>query len=319
MMLEVNKLTRLYGDLKAVDDVSFKIAKGEIVGLLGHNGAGKTTIMKMLSGFIESNHGTIKINNINLKDNPKKAQKGIGYLSENLPIYPEMIVADYLDYVSEIKGIDENQKISEIKRVIQATDIESKILSPISTLSRGYKQRVGIAQAILGKPKLLILDEPTNGLDPKQTNLVRTLIRDLSKDATVILSTHIMQEVDALCSRALIIRNGKVAVDAELKELRKSNHLLLSSSLTKDEIITALLSIDNISSVDELLTEDNSVFSYRIELKNIIEDDAIIGQIARLIVSSGASLYSINKEVKDLEALFREANDLSSSTNRMDT
>jgi|TARA_B110000977_G_scaffold79629_1_gene106911 ABC-2 type transport system ATP-binding protein len=319
MMLEVNKLTRLYGDLKAVDDVSFKIAKGEIVGLLGHNGAGKTTIMKMLSGFIESNHGTIKINNINLKDNPKKAQKDIGYLSENLPIYPEMIVADYLDYVSEIKGIDENQKISEIKRVIQATDIESKILSPISTLSRGYKQRVGIAQAILGKPKLLILDEPTNGLDPKQTNLVRTLIRDLSKDATVILSTHIMQEVDALCSRALIIRNGKVAVDAELKELRKSNHLLLSSSLTKDEIITALLSIDNISSVDELLTEDNSVFSYRIELKDIIEDDAIIGQIARLIVSSGANLYSINKEVKDLEALFREANDLSSSTNRMDT
>ena len=319
MMLEVNKLTRLYGDLKAVDDVSFKIAKGEIVGLLGHNGAGKTTIMKMLSGFIESNHGTIKINNINLKDNPKKAQKDIGYLSENLPIYPEMIVADYLDYVSEIKGIDENQKISEIKRVIQATNIESKILSPISTLSRGYKQRVGIAQAILGKPKLLILDEPTNGLDPKQTNLVRTLIRDLSKDATVILSTHIMQEVDALCSRALIIRNGKVAVDAELKELRKSNHLLLSSSLTKDEIITALLSIDNISSVDELLTEDNSVFSYRIELKDIIEDDAIIGQIARLIVSSGANLYSINKEVKDLEALFREANDLSSSTNRMDT
>jgi ABC-2 type transport system ATP-binding protein len=319
MMLEVNKLTRLYGDLKAVDDVSFKIAKGEIVGLLGHNGAGKTTIMKMLSGFIESNHGTIKINNINLKDNPKKAQKDIGYLSENLPIYPEMIVADYLDYVSEIKGIDGNQKISEIKRVIQATDIESKILSPISTLSRGYKQRVGIAQAILGKPKLLILDEPTNGLDPKQTNLVRTLIRDLSKDATVILSTHIMQEVDALCSRALIIRNGKVAVDAELKELRKSNHLLLSSSLTKDEIITALLSIDNISSVDELLTEDNSVFSYRIELKDIIEDDAIIGQIARLIVSSGANLYSINKEVKDLEALFREANDLSSSTNRMDT
>ena len=317
MMLEVNKLTRLYGDFKAVDDVSFKIAKGEIVGLLGHNGAGKTTIMKMLSGFIESNHGTIEINNINLKDNLKKAQKDIGYLSENLPIYPEMIVADYLDYVSEIKEITGNQKISEIRRVIQATDIESKILSPISTLSRGYKQRVGIAQAILGKPKLLILDEPTNGLDPKQTSLVRTLIRDLSKDATVILSTHIMQEVDALCSRALIIRDGKVAVDAELSKLRKSNHLLISSSLTKDEMTTVLLPINNISAVDELL-EDSSIFSYRIELKNIIENDAIIGQIARLIVSSGANLYSISKEVKDLETLFREANDLPSSTDRME-
>ena len=221
-MLIVKQLTRLYEDITAVNNVSFKINKGEIVGLLGHNGAGKTTIMKMLSGFIESNHGSIEINGVNIKDNPKKAQKDIGYLSENLPVYPEMFVADYLDYVCEIKGIKKNDKAAEIRRVTMATDIESKILSSISTLSRGYKQRVGIAQAILGKPKLLILDEPTNGLDPKQTSLVRELIRNLSLDATVILSTHIMQEVDALCSRALIVRDGQLVVDAELDELKNT-------------------------------------------------------------------------------------------------
>jgi ABC-2 type transport system ATP-binding protein len=239
-MLTVEKLTRLYGNISAVNNVSFKINKGEIVGLLGHNGAGKTTIMKMLSGFIESNHGSIEINGVDIKDDPKKAQKDIGYLSENLPIYPEMFVADYLDYVCKIKGIEVNKVASEIKRVIRATDIESKILSPISTLSRGYKQRVGIAQAILGKPKLLILDEPTNGLDPKQTNLVRELIRDLSKNATVILSTHIMQEVDALCSRALIVRDGELVVDAELDELKKSNILSLSTSLNEESLSSVL-------------------------------------------------------------------------------
>jgi len=311
-MLEVEKLTRLYGDLKAVDSVSFKINKGEIVGLLGHNGAGKTTIMKMLSGFIESNHGNIVINGVDLKENPKQAQKDIGYLSENLPVYPEMFVADYLDYVAEIKGINGNNKISEIRRVIQATNIESKILEPISTLSRGYKQRVGIAQAILGKPKLLILDEPTNGLDPKQTSLVRALILDLSKEATVILSTHIMQEVDALCSRALIIRDGKLAVDAELNELRKSNILELSTTLDTKTLSNILRSICDPASIKQTLAEKN-IFSYQIELEGVIESDVIISQIAKLIISSEGSLYSIYKKVIDLETLFREASEFSSN------
>ena len=315
VMLKVEKLTRLYGDLKAVDSVSFKIDKGEIVGLLGHNGAGKTTIMKMLSGFIESNDGSIVINGVNLKENPKQAQKDIGYLSENLPIYPEMFVADYLDYVAEIKGIERNNKVSEIRRVIQATNIESKILEPISTLSRGYKQRVGIAQAILGKPKLLILDEPTNGLDPKQTSLVRALILDLSMDATVILSTHIMQEVDALCSRALIIRDGKLAVDAELNELRKSKTLELSTSLDKKALSSILTSICDPVSIKQTSAEKDT-FSYQIELESIIESDVIIGKIAKLVISAGGNLYSIYKKVIDLETLFREASEFSSNTTK---
>jgi ABC-2 type transport system ATP-binding protein len=316
-MLIVKQLTRLYEDITAVNNVSFKINKGEIVGLLGHNGAGKTTIMKMLSGFIESNHGSIEINGVDIKDNPKKAQKDIGYLSENLPVYPEMFVADYLDYVCEIKGIKENDKASEIRRVIMATDIESKILSPISTLSRGYKQRVGIAQAILGKPKLLILDEPTNGLDPKQTSLVRELIHDLSKDATVILSTHIMQEVDALCSRALIVRDGQLVVDAELDELKKSNTLILSTSLNEDSLSSSLKQLNSISLISKISSAENNI-SYHIELKDDVQVDNTIGEISRLIITSGGALYSIYKKIIDLETLFKKASEIPQKTNKME-
>tara|TARA_R110001592_G_scaffold171117_3_gene409226 strand:- start:74520 stop:75500 length:981 start_codon:yes stop_codon:yes gene_type:complete len=312
-MLEVRQLTRLYGDFKAVDNVSFKIKKGEIVGLLGHNGAGKTTIMKMLSGFIEANHGSIFIDDINLQQDPKKAQRYLGYLPENLPIYPEMIVADYLDYISEMKGIRGDEKISEIRRVIQATDIVPKLLSPISTLSRGYKQRVGVAQAILGRPKLLILDEPTNGLDPTQTQLIRALIRNLANDATVILSTHIMQEVDALCDRALIIRNGKLAVDAQLEKLRESNHLLLSTSLPTDKLTALLQPLSAVVKVEEISADQSdakpSVYRYRLSVKEMSDHFALCGEIANFIVASGATLYAISQEHRDLETLFREVNE----------
>lgn len=307
-MLEVEQLTRLYGNFKAVDNVSFKINKGEIVGLLGHNGAGKTTIMKMLSGFIEANQGRIEIDGADIQKDLKRAQQSLGYLPENLPIYPEMIVADYLDYASEMKGLTGDAKIAEIKRVIQATDIVPKLLMPISTLSRGYKQRVGVAQAILGKPRLLILDEPTNGLDPTQTQLIRALIRNLAKDATVILSTHIMQEVDALCSRALIIRNGQLAVDAQLEDLRESNHLQLATSFTKDQLTMLLQPLSAITDIEEVPNEDAS-HHYRLGVKEMSDHRAICGEIANLIITGGGTLYSINQENRDLETLFREVNE----------
>ncbi len=308
-MLEVRQLTRLYGDFKAVDNVSFKIKKGEIVGLLGHNGAGKTTIMKMLSGFIESNQGSIEIDDIDLQQDPKQAQQSLGYLPENLPIYPEMTVADYLDYASDMKGLKGDEKIAEIKRVIQATDIVPKLLMPIATLSRGYKQRVGVAQAILGNPKLLILDEPTNGLDPTQTQLIRQLIRDLAKEATVILSTHIMQEVDALCDRVLIIRNGEMAVDAKLEELRESNNLLLTTSFTKDKLTMLLQPLNAITNIDEIPDEGGNPH-YRLSVEEMSDHPALCGEIANLVVTAGGTLYSISQESRDLETLFREVNEI---------
>ncbi|HEB27037.1 MAG TPA: ABC transporter ATP-binding protein [Porticoccus sp.] len=312
-MLEVEQLTRLYGDFKAVDNVSFKIKKGEIVGLLGHNGAGKTTIMKMLSGYIEANQGRIEIDGADIQKDLKQAQQNLGYLPENLPIYPEMTVADYLDYASEMKGLTGEAKISEIKRVIRATDIVPKLLSPISTLSRGYKQRVGVAQAILGNPKLLILDEPTNGLDPIQTQLIRALIRDLAKDATVILSTHIMQEVDALCSRALIIRNGQLAMDAQLDDLHESNHLLLTTSLDKGMLDTLLQPLSTVTGVEEVSVE-GTVYHYRLEIHENGNPLERCGEVANLVVNSGATLYAIDQEHRDLEALFREVNEIPTET-----
>lgn len=306
-MLEIKALSRSYGQFKAVDDVSFTIGQGEIVGLLGHNGAGKTTIMKMLSGTLEPDAGTILFNGIDPTVDPKTVQQALGYLPESLPVYPEMMVADYLDYAAALKGIDTAQRPAEITRVVHETDIKAKLLEPISTLSRGYKQRVGVAQAILGKPRLLILDEPTNGLDPSQTEQMRHLIQGLARSATVILSTHIMQEVDAVCDRVLILRNGKLVVDAKLEELRDSKELLLMTSLDQK---AAQESLAKVEGVRELLTSvsEGPVLSYRLKLTDAADAHQVSAQVARLIHKADADLYRLQPEQRDLETLFREVN-----------
>lgn len=301
-MLEVNQLSRQYGNFKAVDAVSFTIGKGEIVGLLGHNGAGKTTIMKMISGFLEPNQGSIVIDDVPLADDPKRVQVDIGYLPENLPIYPEMIVADYLDYCADLKHIKKSDKIAEIRRVVAATDIASKLLAPISTLSRGFKQRLGVAQAILGAPKLLILDEPTNGLDPEQTQHMRDLIRAIAQQATVILSTHIMQEVDALCSRVLILRAGTLAVDAELEALRRTNHLLIETSMPANEV-ASLQSIAGVTAIEPVGEQ------YRVTLEKNTDARQVRATLARTVVDKGFELYQLQSEHRDLETLFTEVNE----------
>lgn len=305
-MLEVSQLTRCYGDFVAVDKVGFSIGQGEIVGLLGHNGAGKTTIMKMLSGYLEPNAGEIRIDGIDLPLNTKLVQQDIGYLPENLPVYQEMIVADYLDYAAELKGLQGDLKYSEMKRAVRATEIGPKLLSPIATLSRGYKQRVGIAQAILGNPKLLILDEPTNGLDPTQTEHMRQLIRELAKTATVILSTHIMQEVAALCDRVLIVRGGRLVVDARLDELRHSNFVLLSTSLEPDELAETIKTLDGVSDSREIDPNGQKPRHYRLQINENADRNAVLSNLAKAIVSKGAELFRLQSEQRDLETLFRE-------------
>ncbi|WP_438951374.1 ABC transporter ATP-binding protein [Porticoccus sp.] len=322
-MLEVTRLTRFYGDFKAVDEVNFKIDHGEIVGLLGHNGAGKTTIMKMLSGYLEPNDGRITIDDIDLQIDPKKAQREIGYLPENLPIYPEMTVADYLDYVGDIKGLAAEDKVREIRRVIRETSLVDKLLSPIATLSRGYKQRVGVAQAILGQPKILILDEPTNGLDPSQTEQMRRLIKALANKATVILSTHIMQEVDAICDRALIVRHGRLAVDAGLEELRRGNTLLLTASADKTAVGAALSSLKNIVIADYLPSQDTpgeqQTHNYRLRIENSANPEKLVAETTRLLVQAGIDIYGISQEKRDLETLFREVNTAPAQTSAEET
>jgi ABC-2 type transport system ATP-binding protein len=306
-MLDVKSLRRTYGDFVAVDGVTFSIGKGEIVGLLGHNGAGKTTIMKMLSGYLEPSGGQITMDGTDLGQQLKKVQQKIGYLPESLPVYPEMTVADYLDYAASLKGLTGVEKQAEIKRALTATAISDKLLAPIATLSRGYKQRVGVAQAILGKPSLLILDEPTNGLDPTQTLQMRELIRELAKEATVILSTHIMQEVDALCDRVLMVRGGKLVIDARLDNLRQSRYLKLITSPLDDSATGALAQIAGVE-VFEQQTAGDSRAHVRVTLAESADMDSVSAALAKAVLGAGADLYQLHAEVRDLESLFREVN-----------
>lgn len=303
-MIKIDKLKRAYGDYVAVEDISFSIEKSEIVGLLGHNGAGKTTIMKMISGYLEPSAGRIVIDDIDIATDRTAVQQRLGYLPESLPIYPEMNVADYLDYAAKLKGLTAETARDEIRRVVKATDITAKLLAPIATLSRGYKQRLSVAQALLGKPRLLILDEPTNGLDPTQTQHMRDLIRELAQDATVILSTHIMQEVDALCDRVLILRAGELALDARLEDLRNSNRLIVSSDIDAASASQLLQSIEGVNSIDT-----HSEHSYLITINREASFNSIASEIARLLLANNNALYELRREQRDLESVFRDVNE----------
>lgn len=308
-MLTVSNLSRSYGSFLAVDAVSFTIRPGEIVGLLGHNGAGKTTIMKMLSGYLEPDDGSISVDGVDVGLDAKQMQRQLGYLPENLPVYPEMTVADYLDYAADLKGLQGDLKLAEIRRAVQATDIGSKILAPIATLSRGYRQRVGVAQAILGKPRFLILDEPTNGLDPTQTEHMRKLIRELAQHATVILSTHIMQEVEALCDRVLIVKGGRLVVDAALAELRQARELELVTNLDTNAVRAALASTPP-ATLRPLGNDGGGAWrSYRIEIDgNKDLHDAAAGIAAAIIAASG-HVAALQPVVRNLETLFRDVSE----------
>jgi ABC-2 type transport system ATP-binding protein len=300
-MIEVTDLTRRYGDLVAVDGVSFKIEAGEIVGLLGHNGAGKTTIMKMLTGFLEPSGGSACIDGIEVEVDRQAAQSRLGYLPESLPLYPEMTVADYLCYVASLRGVRPQQAVAA---AIRRTELAEKAHAPIATLSRGFKQRVGVAQAILHEPAVLILDEPTNGLDPAQTAQMRALIQRLAEQATVILSTHIMQEVDAVCDRALILRGGALVLDERLSELRSSGGLLLRTG--QDAALPpALEALPGVTRV-----ESGADGEHRLQFAaNAGSFDDQAAAVAALCAERGVALYELAPVRRDLERVFREANE----------
>ena len=300
-MLSVKNISRSYGEFVAVDDVSFSIGSGEIVGLLGHNGAGKTTIMKMISGYLEPDSGEITVNERLLSSDLKLVQADIGYLPENLPVYAEMTVVDYLDYAADLKRLPRRDKTSEIQRVVRETDLTEKLLQPIATLSRGYKQRTGVAQAILGRPRLLILDEPTNGLDPSQTDQMRQLLRSIAESATVILSTHIMQEVEALCNRVLIMSGGKMVVDENLQALRSSNRIRVQAIHASGGIEKLIQPVDGVQEVKAL--PENTCL---ITLEDSADQQQVSATIAHRLVSEGAQLFSLVQQQRDIESLFRE-------------
>lgn len=305
-MIKVKNLSRYYEDFEAVSDVSFEIGNGEIVGLLGHNGAGKTTIMKMITGVIEPSGGSIEVGGLDVVQNRLDVQKLIGYLPEDAALYDELTVLQYLDFIADLKGMSGTKKIKAISRVIKQTMLTEKAESLISTLSKGYKQRVGVAQALLEEPKVLILDEPTNGLDPKQIDEMRKLIIELSKTTTVILSTHILQEVQAICSRVIILSRGKLAVDSSLSDLQSEKCLKLSISKVDSDRVSninyILGAIDGVSKID-LESETDKTINFLLNLSQDVSE--IAPTIAKNVISEGFDLQTLIPLKEDLEQIFK--------------
>ena len=297
-MLQAKNLSRNYGVVKAVEEVSFSVEPGEVVGLLGHNGAGKSTIMKMLTGFIEPSEGEVLVDGMSILEEPELVRESIGYLPESPPIYPELSVLDSLFFAARMRG---RQSEDEVYNALCATNLESKALEPIATLSRGFKQRVGVAQAILHRPRLLILDEPSNGLDPNQNQEMRDLILTLAKEATVILSTHVMQEVNAICDRVLIMSAGKLTVDENLRDLREGSSIALST--TSEAPIERLLANEAIVSNLKELDQGR----WEIDVNEDISP--AIDHIARACVESGVPIYGIAPKKLNLETLFRDVSE----------
>ena len=305
-MIVVEELTRSYGDFRAVDGVSFSIGQGEIVGLLGHNGAGKTTIMKMLTGYLEPSAGSIHIDGLDIASHRREVQQKIGYLPENCPLYLEMTVIDFLEYQAGLHGVPEGERLDAVREAIQRTELGAKAIQTMAVLSRGYRQRVGVAQALLHRPQILILDEPTNGLDPSQIQHMRGLIRDLSRQATVILSTHILQEVQAVCDRVLILRNGALAMDARMEELSSSRRLLVALDAGPDQARSPLAALPGVQAVEHLGLSAGR-HHYALSLAAGRGDPAELAPgVARSLLDQGYALYSLQPEQRDLETVFGE-------------
>jgi ABC-2 type transport system ATP-binding protein len=304
-VITAESLTRRYGDFLAVDRVSFTVGQGEIVGLLGPNGAGKTTIMKMLTGYLEPSDGHVRLDGIDVTDDPKMVQRQLGYLPESVPLYPEMRVIDFLDFAAELRGVGAD-RAAAVRDAIAATELEEKALDPIQTLSRGFRQRVGVAQAILHRPRFVVLDEPTNGLDPGQTLHMRALVRRLAERATVILSTHIMQEVKAVCGRVMILRNGQLVLDESIEKLTRSERLALTTDLAPQRV-TALIAPVAGAGAPELLEQRAGRFSYRIPLAGDV--DELAARAAAALVGGGAKVFALAPEHRDLETVFREVSE----------
>ena len=301
-MIEAQGLTRYYGNTLAVENVSFSLSKGEIVGLLGHNGAGKSTVLKLITGALEPDQGEVRLDGIKIDSAAEDTKAKIGYLPENLPLYGDMQVIDYLDYMASMHGLEGMDARGKVIRSMRTTELEGRAFDRIDQLSRGFKQRVGVAQAILHEPSYVILDEPTNGLDPSQTLLMRRLLKRLSKKAAVLVSTHVLQEVNAVCDRVLILRAGTLAVDQPLAALNASDHLVLVSSAEVAQVKTVAGKLDWI----EKVCQDGE--GYLLELTDgaLVDDHDRLSSLVRAFVDAGLPVSGLSAARKDLEALFRE-------------
>lgn len=268
-MIEVKNVTKKYGSITAVDNISFKIEEGEIVGLLGPNGAGKSTTMNMITGYIEPTEGEILINGYDISRKPKKAKSQIGYMPEGVPLYSDLTVKEFITYMAELKRVDRKTKKEKVQKIIEQTglkDVENRLTR---NLSRGYKQRVSMAGALVGEPQILILDEPTVGLDPKQITEIRALIKELGKKHTVILSSHILSEISQICNKVIIINKGKIiAIDTPENLERKvsnNNSLYITVEDTENKMDTIKEKIPQINKIELMKENEDGTKQYVLE------------------------------------------------------
>ena len=313
-MIEVKNVTKKYGNFTAVDNITFNVKDGEVVGLLGQNGAGKSTTMNMITGFIEPTEGTIIINGYDIMKKSLKAKKQIGYMPENVPLYPELTVKEFVSYMAELKLVGRKERKQEVENVIKETGLDEVKNKLIRNLSRGYKQRVSMAGALVGNPEVLILDEPTVGLDPKQIIEIRNLIKNLGKKHTVILSSHILSEISQICERVIILNKGKiVAIDTpeNLEEKTKEQNVLFVTVEDKEEKMPNLK--EKIADIEKLeMVKDNEDGTKQYKIVSKSEKD-IRKSLFEVLPKEGITIFELKKAETSLEDAFIKLVDTATS------
>lgn len=304
-MIQVENVTKRYGENVALNNISLTVNEGEVLGFLGPNGAGKSTTMNIITGYISTTEGTVKIDGIDILENPEQAKRKIGYLPEIPPIYVDMTVNEYLTFVSNLKGVSKDKRESSLERIMQVvkiTDVKDRL---IKNLSKGYKQRVGLAQAIVGDPEVLILDEPTVGLDPKQIIEIRNLIKDLGKKHTIILSSHILSEVSAVCDRVVIINKGSIVASGKPEELSQklnySNKISLRVKGASADVIKVIQAIESVQHVSEDKVREEGTIDVIVEAK---KDADIREDLVKSLSDASLPILSMKSVDMNLEEVF---------------
>lgn len=301
-MIEVSHLSKSYGPIEALRDVSFSVGAGEIVGLLGPNGAGKTTLIKILTGYLHPDWGTVRVNGLDVLTHPREVQAQVGYLPETAPLYPELTVQEYLLMMAELRGIPPAQQAARISAAVYATALQNHLTRPIGQLSKGYRQRVGLAQAILHRPRLLILDEPTVGLDPTQIVEVRQLIRRLARHSTILFSTHILSEVEAVCDRVLILINGEIRADARLADLSATPDVRITFTQRPGDGEAQLRALPGVLDVEPFTDTEGSP-GYRIRAAQGVDVRPALFELAR---AQAWPVRELRRDIRTLESVFAE-------------
>lgn len=310
-MIYVENLTKYFDGFCAVDQIDFDIQKGEILGLLGPNGAGKTTTLRMLTGYLKPTSGTIRVKDYTIGEHSLEIKAMLGYLPESAPLYHDMLVLDYLDYVANIRHIEKDKKMARLRDLADLCGINEIMHKPISQLSKGYKQRVGLAHAMMNDPEILILDEPTSGLDPNQIIEIRNIIKEIGKTKTVIISTHILSEVEATCSRVVILNQGKIAADGTTETLRQKasgEYTIYLSFLNADieSVKNELSSIKQVTTIEEApdrKVHEDSALHIRLKCRSLTD---LRAEIYGKIKQTDWVMLEFHQEIQSLETIFRQ-------------